>query len=91
MPEDPSLPIAKWVLESEDRILSIFDRRISNDSSRVRAIYEVLKDDPRPKDVIKDVARDLNAQLFFRDLTILGEDITGAVAEVSGIGALPSD
>lgn len=72
----------KWVVEKEDRILSIFDRSFSGDKDVLRALVQVMvKDDSKGQGkLIQKVAKELRLEASFKELGVLGNELPNYIA-----------
>lgn len=73
-PYDGAYGPTKWVVEKEDRILSIFDRSFSGDKNVLRSLVQVMvRDDSKDQGkLIQRVAKELRLEASFKELGMLG-------------------
>lgn len=75
----------RWALENEDRVISIFDRRLGSDPGLRFALLDAMQDSTRKSnsDAIRDAARQIRLQQSYRQFNAIRRDKLGKV--VSGI------
>ena len=66
----------RWVLENEDRVISIFDRRLGSDPNLRFALLDAMQDSTRKSNsaAIRDAARQVRLQQSYRQFNAIRQD-----------------